>query len=127
MSKRILVVEDDQEHRQILCEIAEGIGYQAAGASRATEAWEALQEQPADLIVLDLKMPQVQGHQFLHYLRQKGNKTPVIVVSGYMQRDILETLAAAEGVVAILAKPFTIRRVAKEVSQALEGAPPPAG
>lgn len=127
MSKRILVVDNDQIHRQILCEIAEGIGYEAVAVERAMEAWKVLQEQTISLILLDIKMPRVHGHQFLRYIRGKGKVTPVIVISGYMRREVLEEIRNTERVVGILAKPFTVRRVAQEISRALEGVEPVAG
>lgn len=127
MSKRILVIENDQIHRQVLCEIAEGIGYETVAVDRAMEAWTVLQEQTISLILLDIKMPRVHGHQFLHYIRGKGKITPVIVISGYLRREILEELRGEERVVGILAKPFTVRRVAQEISRALEGGQPVAG
>jgi len=80
-----------------------------------------LQEETISLILLDIKMPQVHGHQFLRFIRGKGKIIPVIVISGYMRRDILEEVVGEERVVAILAKPFTVRRVAQEISRALEG------
>lgn len=121
MSKRILVVDNDQIHRQVLCEIAQGIGYEAVAVERAMEAWQILQEQTIALILLDIKMPQVHGHQFLRYIRSKGKITPVLIISGYMRREILEEIRGEERVMGILAKPFTVRRVAQEISRALEG------
>ena len=121
MSKCILIVENDQSIRQILCEIAEGIGYQALSVDRAMEAWNVLQEQTISLILLDIKMPQVHGHQFLRFIRGKGKVIPVIVVSGYLRRDVLDEIVAEDQVAAVLAKPFTVRRVAQEISKALEG------
>lgn len=121
MSKRILIVDNDQDHRQILSEIAEGIGYEAISVDRATAAWKVLQDQSISLILLDVKMPQVQGHQFLHFIRKRGKDVPVIVISGYLKREVLETLVGEPGVLSVLAKPFTVRRVAQEISKALEG------
>lgn len=127
MSKRILVVDNDQIHRQVLCEIAEGIGYEAVAVDRAMEGWRVLQEQTISLILLDIKMPQVHGHQFLRYIRGKGKVTPVIIISGYLRREVLEEIRSEERVVGILAKPFTVRRVTEEISRALEGGEPVMG
>ena len=102
MSKRILVVDNDQIHRQVLCEIAEGIGYEAVAVDRAMEGWRVLQEQTISLILLDIKMPQVHGHQFLRYIRGKGKVTPVIIISG----DEVDYFIEADPLTQILRKPI---------------------
>lgn len=122
MSTQILIVENSAEYRDMLQEIVEGIGYQTLVASKAAEAVRILEDNIISLILLDIKMPAIHGHQFLKHIRKQGKRMPVIVISGYLTPDILEVLQD-NGVANVLVKPVTVRRVAQEVAKVLgEGA-----
>jgi DNA-binding NtrC family response regulator len=61
------------------------------------------------------------GNHFLSHIRKQGKVTPVVVVSGYLRREIVEEIVTRQRVTAVLAKPFTVKRVASELHKALEG------
>ena len=119
MSKQILIVENSSEYRDLLRDIVEGIGYETLTAGKAAEALRIIEDNIISLILLDIKMPVVHGHRFLEYIRKKGNRIPVIVISGYLTPDVLEVLRDNH-VQHVLVKPVTVRRVAQEVSKILE-------
>jgi two-component system, OmpR family, response regulator len=80
----IMVVEDDEDIREMLRLVLETDGYQVATAADGLDAWERIEKgwQPA-LIILDLMMPRMDGEQFLNKLRARfHNSIPVVVMSG---------------------------------------------
>ena len=118
MSKRILIVEDAGEFRLLLQEVVEAMGYEPVVAERATEGWRIMQKKPVSLILLDLKMPQIMGHNFIKFVRERGIQVPVIVVSGYLKPKVLESLLQY-GIRTIISKPFKIQRLTREIGNAL--------
>jgi len=79
---RVLVVEDDGMVRRLLAAILEKDGYAVAQAGNGIEALECLGSETADVIVLDLLMPVMDGLKFLHELRQVQKlDIPVLVLT----------------------------------------------
>lgn len=120
MPQRILVVENSLEYRLLLQRVIEGMGYEAQVADRATTAWRLIGAEPAALLLLDIKMPPLHGHEFLKYIRRRGCTTPAIVISGYLTPEVLQQLRGL-GVRRIVAKPFKIQRLATEIHEAIGG------
>lgn len=118
MSKRILIVENSAEYRQLLQDIVEGLGYTASVVGRAPDAWREVERRPFDLMLLDIKMPAVYGDQLVRYMSKKEALPPTIVVSGYLTPKVLETLLQC-GVRKVLAKPFKVRRLAEAMAAVL--------
>lgn len=85
----VLVVDDDPAARRILSRYLKSRGYQAIEASSGPEALEIIAQQPIDLVVLDIKMPQMNGLEVLHLLRLKHStgRLPVIMASAMDDRD----------------------------------------
>ena len=80
----VLVVEDDDESRQLLTEILELEGFKVAAASNGAEAWDYLRQSDKPcMIVLDIFMPVMDGRRFrtLQLQDKKLAKIPTIVVS----------------------------------------------
>lgn len=84
MSK-ILIVDDDKDFAQLLEFDLKKKGYQTAMAHNGEEGMEkALKEKP-DLIILDIKMPKVDGYTFVRRLKKEAEtkETPLIVLTSY--------------------------------------------
>jgi DNA-binding response OmpR family regulator len=82
--KTILIVDDDEDAR-IMCEreLRDG-GYDTHSASSGSEALQLIEENPrVDLIILDIKMPSMDGIEVLKRLRAKNVNVPVILYSDY--------------------------------------------
>ena len=88
-------------------------------AINARQGHEVLQREVVDLILLDIHMGSVHGNHFLKFIRDQGIKTPVIIVSGYLEKDVIKEVAGL-GVKAVLPKPLRIQRFAEEIQKALE-------
>ena len=82
-AKRILIVDDDAEHRRRLSRVLEAEGWQVTEAENGLVGLERLAESPADLIVLDLMMPEMDGFEFLSQLRSDDalRAVPVVVIT----------------------------------------------
>jgi DNA-binding NtrC family response regulator len=80
---RILVVDDEDALRTVLSSELEGEGYQVASASDGEEAIKILGTQSFDLILLDIKMPNVDGFEVLKFVKQNQPKTKVIMLTGF--------------------------------------------
>ena len=119
--KRILIVDDDSSIRDVLSEIVTTYGYEAFLAQSAKEAVSTLTKGRIDAIFLDISMPDIRGDQLLDFLRKKGFKTPVVVISAHIDEEVERQLKAA-GVEGILEKPFEVGDVIDEMEKALDKA-----
>ncbi|SOC04297.1 two-component system C4-dicarboxylate transport response regulator DctD [Rhodobacter sp. JA431] len=81
MSGLIHVVEDDADHRAALCDLIEAGGYCATGFAGGAEALEA-PERP-DLLITDLRMPQMDGFGLLDALKARQPDLPVVLITGH--------------------------------------------
>jgi PAS domain S-box-containing protein len=82
-AKRILVVDDDAEHRRRLSRMLEGEGWQVTEAENGRVGLERFADSSPDLIILDLMMPEMDGFEFLSELRGSGAlaDVPVVVIT----------------------------------------------
>ena len=78
---KILVAEDDNSARRLLCEVLSGYGYETIPAVDGAQALELLQAHHADLIVLDVMMPRMDGLQLTRRLREEGYTTPILMLT----------------------------------------------
>ncbi|WP_051961899.1 response regulator [Methylobacter sp. BBA5.1] len=79
--RKILVVDDQPEHRQLVASILEPLGFGLAGAGSGEDCLVQVQNDPPDLILLDLSMPGLDGAETAHRLRLKDYAGPIIVLS----------------------------------------------
>jgi two-component system, OmpR family, alkaline phosphatase synthesis response regulator PhoP len=96
--KKILVVEDDADLRNILIDGLKPLNYQIVPAEDGEQAMELLLDQKPDLVLLDLLLPKLDGFKVLERLRQYPDKviaeTKVIVLSNlWSDKDILRAQA----------------------------------
>jgi DNA-binding response OmpR family regulator len=81
--KKILVVDDEDNIRLLYQEELRDAGYEVLLAGNAEEALRKVEEDPPDLITLDVKMPGMNGFDFLKELKQNQKDIPVILCSAY--------------------------------------------
>ncbi|MAP93470.1 MAG: DNA-binding response regulator [Ponticaulis sp.] len=77
----ILVVDDDDRIRDLTRRYLSNLGYHVTAANGGVQAQNLLQQLEFDLIVLDVMMPEVNGFQLLSLMREKGQFTPVILLT----------------------------------------------
>lgn len=80
---KILIAEDDDLNRDNLQELLSAGGYEAKGVKNGKEAMEVMVEEKFDLIITDLKMPQVDGLELLKFAKEMNPDNVVIIVTGY--------------------------------------------
>ena len=80
----ILVVEDDNNSRRLMCTVLEQYGYNAIPASDGIDALDVLDKKHIDLIILDIMMPRMDGFEFTDTLRKSGCTLPILMVSAKM-------------------------------------------
>jgi two-component system response regulator AtoC len=110
---RILVIDDDQEVRTSLQTVLETLGYATHTAATGEEGLHAIQREPFDLVLCDLRLPGASG---LDVLKHKASAVPVILMTAYGNADIA-TQAARGGAFDYISKPinpddliFTLRK-----------------
>jgi CheY-like chemotaxis protein len=124
--KRLVVVEDDHETRELELFLLGSEGYQAVGVDDGAHATEAIRAANADLVILDLMLPHKDGFQILEELGRDPitRTTPVIVVSAYVGtlHGGREALRGRPQVRKILNKPFDVTELLDAIVREL-GAP----
>lgn len=125
--QRILVVDDDEGIRNSLAAFLGRAGFEIQLARDGQEALERLERWPADLLVLDVLMPRLDGRELLRRLRQAGNWTPVILLTRVGEASE-RAMALEEGADDYLNKPFEAHELAARIRAVLRrarpGAPP---
>jgi DNA-binding NtrC family response regulator len=80
---RVMVVDDEEALRTVLSAELEGEGYQVASAADGQEAIDILTTREFDLILLDIKMPNVDGFEVLKFVKDRHQKTKVVMLTGF--------------------------------------------
>ena len=100
---RILVVDDEPDIRATVSAMLEIEGYLVAEAANGADALHAIAEHPPDLILLDMRMPVLDGWAFASELRRRGHEIPIVVMTA--ARDAARW-ASEVAAAAFISKPF---------------------
>ncbi len=115
---RILVVEDEPTTCSALTRALSLMGYQADGVLSGQEALVRLNAMPYDVMVLDLRLPDINGVEVLEQARQIQPDLLVIILTAYASLD--SAIAAVKmGAVDYLLKPYSIRALEEAIAKAL--------
>ena len=120
MSKRILVVEDTEDNRQIVRDLLTNFGYELIEAADGAEGVALAQREQPDLILMDIQLPQVDGYEATLRIRAIPElaKVPIIAVTSYaLSGDEAKTRAA--GCDGYVAKPFSPRELLAKIREFL--------
>ena len=100
----IIVVEDQQEVREMLCALLQKKGHNVIIAENGKRAIDLLSVYNIDLVITDIIMPEIEGIELI--LRLRESKIPIIPVSVLSKSAIVQELLAALGIIGVLQKPF---------------------
>jgi DNA-binding NtrC family response regulator len=122
---RILVVDDDAGLADVVRRVLERSGHEVRVAGTGLQGARRHQEQAADLAIIDIHMPEMDGLELLVQFRTIAPGMPVSVMSGGAQTGGLNLLGDARllGAFATLAKPFSIDELLGAVARALPPKP----
>jgi CheY-like chemotaxis protein/tetratricopeptide (TPR) repeat protein len=123
MTARILLAEDNESLALILQKFLAGQGFSVASAPTGADALHALENGHFDLLVLDLKLPILNGVELLRKLRasSRWSSLPIIIISGAFKGEKYVEAALRLGVSHYLEKPFTQKAFMDAVQSALSG------
>jgi two-component system response regulator HydG len=116
---RILVADDEESHRIMLRAVLQEEGYEVIGAADGPEAIRAVEQEPFDLILLDIRMPGMDGIEALTEIRKISPYIPVLMMTAYASvKTAVEALKA--GAFEYLIKPLDIDELKILIQKALE-------
>ena len=111
----ILVVDDNQDIRDLITLIVEEEGYGVLAASDGESALNLLQIHQPELLLLDVMMPGLSGIDVLKEIRATGNVVPVLMITAKSQSMDIE-LALAAGANSYIVKPFRADALLEKIS-----------
>jgi two-component system, cell cycle response regulator DivK len=120
--RRILVVEDNPLNLKLVRDVLQFAGHDVIEAQSGEEALRVAQEDPPDLVLMDLQLPGIDGTETLHRLRQ-GSPTrdvPVVAVTAFAMAEDRERAALA-GFDGYVEKPISVRDLPGQIEAFLDG------
>jgi len=116
----VLLVDDEEMIREAATDVLESIGLQVVCAEDGQEALDIIHSghPPVDLVLMDLTMPRMDGREAFRALHRTHPDLPVILCSGYSEKECTEELAG-RGLAAFLQKPYTLRHLETTVLEVL--------
>jgi two-component system cell cycle response regulator DivK len=120
MTKRILVIEDTEDNRQIIRDLLTSVGYEMIEAVDGLEGVTTAEREQPDLILMDIQLPGIDGYEATRRIRAIPAlaKVPIIAVTSYaLSGDEAKTRAA--GCDGYVAKPFSPRQLLAKVREFL--------
>lgn len=118
MAKKLLIVDDEVEIREMLSRHFEFIGYKTSTAGNGQEALEYLDEHKVDIVITDIMMPVMDGVTLLKNIRKEYPMVQVIMITGYVSLDIALSCMRAQANTCVF-KPL---EDLKELEEAVEKA-----
>jgi len=111
----ILVVDDDESHRTLICDLLEEMGYRTQQARNGREALDLLEADLPQAVLLDLRMPVMSGWGLLDALKKmpRAKSVPIIIISAYG----FEWEAELVGASGYVSKPVDLDKVKATVQQ----------
>jgi two-component system NtrC family response regulator len=114
-TRSVLIIDDDRNLTKLVSTVLAFAGLNVLTAADGLTALELLDGQEVDVIILDLRMPRMDGRSFLKELRVKGMDIPVLIASAYGARAAQRELGAQ----AAIEKPFDPERLLDLVTELL--------
>jgi len=114
----ILIVDDEPSICWGLSQLGENLGHSVAGASSAEQGLELAQEQRPDLVILDVRLPGMDGLSAIKLFRQVVGRAPIIVITAF--GDLATAVKAVEnGAFEYVLKPFDLKEIRGAIERAL--------
>jgi DNA-binding NtrC family response regulator len=118
---RLLVIDDEPIVGKRLQQVFAKMGFDVETYTSALSAMEAMERDPFDIVVTDLKMEGMDGMEVLERVKERNPDTKVIIITGYAQLDTASE-AFRKGVFDFIAKPFRLDELKRVIVRAMTGA-----
>ncbi len=116
---KVMIVDDQTGIRRLLAEYFNSVGWQPVQAKNGQEAVNLFNESPdVDVILLDMKMPVMDGLETLRSVRERNQDIPVIIMTAYGELDLVRQ-AEKLGISDKVSKPFDIEMLRDRVQDIL--------
>jgi CheY-like chemotaxis protein len=112
--KKILIVDDDEEYAKLLALELKAKGYEILSAANGEEGFQKLKSEKPDLVLLDIKMPEMDGFTFVREMKYDWGvkRIPVMILTGYEpMRDLFKMEGIAGYFVKWTDKPALIKSI----------------
>ena len=121
---KILILEDNTDFRNCIMEFLQENGIDAIDTCSVKEAMSIYNRNSSeiDLFLIDLKLPDGNGMEFMKAVREKGNNAPAIIMSSVIT-EYVRKIGNQLGVIVYLEKPFDLYELMKEVRKAITSPP----
>jgi two-component system, cell cycle response regulator DivK len=122
MPKKILIVEDNQDNRELVVKVLRNKGFELAEASDGEEAIEKAVSEKPDLILLDISLPKLDGYEVVKRLKsmEEFREIPVVAFTAHAMKGDREKVIA-EGFEGYISKPINIREFPDQLKLYLRG------
>jgi two-component system, NtrC family, response regulator HydG len=117
-NSKILIVDDNTNFCESVSEVLQLEGYETAGVHDGFNAIKAVQQDSFDLVIMDIKIPKMDGVDTFRKLKDISSKIPVIMMTAYAVEDRIR-LALREGAFGIFKKPIEFKRLLCSIKKAL--------
>jgi len=123
-SQKILVVEDNQDNRELVVKVLKINGYHVIEAVDGQEAIEKTRAENPDLILMDLFIPKIDGYEVTRRLKRDRDlkSIPIIALTAHAMKGDME-VALAAGCDGYIPKPIDVRELPKQIEHFLKGNP----
>ena len=120
VKKKVLIVEDDENIRNLLRDIFQYDGYQVDEANDGQKGFEKACLNVYDLVTIDIRMPHWDGMETILGLSLIKHELKFLVISGYITEEHRLHLKTIENVIGIIDKPFDINHLLKLINESFK-------
>lgn len=119
-NKKVLIVDDQNGIRILLMEVFSSEGYTTFQAANGKTALEIVEKHTPDLVLLDMKIPGMDGLEILKHIKEMNSSIKVIMMTAYGELDMIKE-ATELGALMHFTKPFDIDEMRVAVNMQLSG------
>jgi two-component system response regulator (stage 0 sporulation protein F) len=116
---RMLIADDQDGIRTMLAQVFTNMGVDVDTAQDGIKAWEFLEREQYDLVLLDMNMPRMFGHEVLRRMREQELETPVMIMTAFGEETVIDEVRRL-GITAQFEKPFDIYGMIEKVKEVLK-------
>lgn len=122
MPRKILIVEDNQDSRELVVKVLKNKGYQTIEAADGEEALEKIAAEKPDLILLDISIPKIDGYEVAKRLKsqEEFKDIPIVALTAHAMKGDREKVIVA-GFEGYISKPINVRELPEQVRSYLRG------